>query len=140
MLTTGQKKEINKSILQRLLRKIYGDHKTGHQHYTRPWVFQAEAVVLIVAASVCLLWQWIYIDQPHAMHFEDVRLQEIVNRIEDKFNVTVIAENAALYECLVSVDLTDQSLKNTLYLISGTLDVQYQQQGRTIVLKGGECH
>ena len=73
------------------------------------------------------------------MHFEDVRLQEIVNRIEDKFNVTVIAENVALYECLVSVDLTDQSLKNTLYLISGTLDVQYQQQGRTIVLKGGEC-
>jgi maleate cis-trans isomerase len=74
------------------------------------------------------------------MHFEDVRLQEIVHRIEDRFNVTVIAENAALYECLVTVDLTDQSLKNTLHLISGTLAVQYQQQGRTIVLKGGECH
>ena len=139
MLTTGQKKEINKSILQRLLRKIYWDRKTGHKHYTRPWVFQAEAVILIVAASACLLWQRIYIDQPHTMHFEDVRLREIVHRIEDKFNVTVIAENAALYECLVTVDLTDQSLKNILHLISGTLAVQYQQQGRTIVLKGGEC-
>ena len=74
------------------------------------------------------------------MHFEEVQLRRILRRIADKFNVQVNVEDPSINECLITVDLTDQSLDNTLDIIKRILAIQYEKNGNDIILKGGACN
>jgi hypothetical protein len=64
---------------------------------------------------------------------------EIIGRIEKKFNKKVTVRNAALRECMITADFTDQSLENTLRMVSYILGFEYEVNSYTVTLKGGGC-
>jgi len=73
------------------------------------------------------------------MHFEDTRMDEIVLRIEGKFNVKIDLEDSDLRNCMISADFTDQSLTTTLTMISEALGIRYDIDDRKIVIRGVGC-
>ena len=74
------------------------------------------------------------------MHFEDTRMDEIVQRIEGKFNVDMSLENARLGNCVVTADFTDQSLVKTLDILATVLAVDYELKDDYVMLKGNGCN
>ncbi len=73
------------------------------------------------------------------MRFEDTPLSEVIERIERKFNIRIESGDERVRQCLVSADLTDQSLATTLKLISQALGGDYQQQGARVQLRIPGC-
>lgn len=76
----------------------------------------------------------------YSMDFNDTRMNEIIRRIEGKFNVKVSMTDPSLGTCMITADLTDKSLQRTLDIITRTLTVQYEINGNTITLKGKACN
>ena len=73
------------------------------------------------------------------MKFEDTPLSEVIERIEQKFNIEIDLENQRAKHCLVGADMTDQSLAITLKLISEALGGDYRQQGKKFTLRIPDC-
>ncbi|MBC7922209.1 MAG: FecR domain-containing protein [Ferruginibacter sp.] len=74
------------------------------------------------------------------MRFEDTPVSEVIRRIERKFNVRIeVRGDERAERCLVSADLTDQSLATTLQLVVQALGGDYQQQGETVQLSIPGC-
>jgi transmembrane sensor len=78
-------------------------------------------------------------DTQYNMDFEDITMKEVIRRIEGKFNVQVEVVDQQLQNCRVTANFTDQSLKNTLTIITKVLTVQYEMNGTKIELKGKGC-
>jgi ferric-dicitrate binding protein FerR (iron transport regulator) len=75
----------------------------------------------------------------YAMRFEDERVAQVVRRIEEKFGVTIIVESPLLNNCLVTANLTDQSLEHTLDIVTDMLDARYEKKNNGFVLQGIGC-
>ncbi len=74
------------------------------------------------------------------MHFKDTEMEDVITRIEKKFNVAVSMKNEKLKNCMITADFTDQSLEQTLSMISQVLDFQYEVTDNSqIVLSGSGC-
>lgn len=73
------------------------------------------------------------------MHFEDTRMKDIVARIEKKFDVHVNVNDQLIYNCVVTADLTDQSLERTLSIVAKTLRCKYQVEDHEIFIEGKGC-
>ncbi|HEX8060245.1 MAG TPA: FecR family protein [Cyclobacteriaceae bacterium] len=73
------------------------------------------------------------------MHFEDTSMEEIVRRVEGKFNVNINLEDDDLRNCMISADFTDQSLSITLTMISEALGARYTIDGSEITISGTGC-
>lgn len=73
------------------------------------------------------------------MRFSNTPVAEIIERIEKKFNRKVKVRNSALRECMITADFTDQSLENTLRMVSYILGFEYEVNSYTVTLKGGGC-
>lgn len=72
------------------------------------------------------------------MFFQDTRVSDIASRIEDKFNVTVTV-TGKIESCVITADFTDQSLNNTLDMISEALNAAYEIEEGKVTLKGDGC-
>lgn len=70
------------------------------------------------------------------MHFEDSRMAEVIGRIERKFEIQVELEHADLGDRIITADLTDQSLENTLDIIAKVLDVNYKIRKDRVIIRG----
>jgi transmembrane sensor len=75
----------------------------------------------------------------YSMRFHATRLQEIIRRIEGKFDVQVFLSDEKLNNCTITADFTDQSLDRTLSMISQTLEIQYELNDDQVRLKGTGC-
>lgn len=73
------------------------------------------------------------------MQFNATTLKEVANRIENKFNVTVKLSKE-ISSCRITANFTDQSLQNTLQMLSDVLGVEYQQTENTITITGNSCN
>jgi ferric-dicitrate binding protein FerR (iron transport regulator) len=73
------------------------------------------------------------------MHFEDTRMDEIVKRVEGKFEVRIELTNDDVLNCMISADFTDQSLPVTLTMISEALGVDYTIEGKDVTIRGAGC-
>jgi ferric-dicitrate binding protein FerR (iron transport regulator) len=73
------------------------------------------------------------------MHFEDTRMDEIVKRVEGKFDVKVELSRDDILNCMISADFTDQSLPVTLTMISEALGVDYSIDGKNVTIRGVGC-
>lgn len=73
------------------------------------------------------------------MRFDAATLKEVATRIEKKFNVTVKLSKE-ISSCRITANFTDQSLKNTLQLLSDVLGVEYHQTDNTITITGNSCN
>jgi len=69
------------------------------------------------------------------MKFNDTSMDEIINRIEGKFDVDIKLEDEALSECILTADFTSQSLIKTLDIISKVLSVEYKIDNNRVIFK-----
>jgi ferric-dicitrate binding protein FerR (iron transport regulator) len=75
----------------------------------------------------------------YEMHFNDVSLDTVFNRIEKKFDVKIFLSSEGLRNCKIRADFSDQSLENTLNMISQALNFRYTIQDKEVRLTGDEC-
>ncbi len=73
------------------------------------------------------------------MQFTNTGMDEVVNRLESKFNVSVKLSDKRIRNCKITMDFTDQSLEKSLELISEVLDITYSIQDKTVTLTGTGC-
>ena len=75
----------------------------------------------------------------YSMRFHATRMQEIIRRIEGKFDVRVSLSDEKLNNCTITADFTDQSLDRTLSMISHALEIGYEIDRGHVMLKGAGC-
>lgn len=75
----------------------------------------------------------------YSMSFEDTPMREVVKRIEGKFGVSVAMADPRLGNCMVTANLTDQSLDLTLEMISKSLKTTYTIDHGHVLLSGRGC-
>lgn len=76
----------------------------------------------------------------YVMAFEDAKMDEVIRRIEEKFEVKIRADHAQFANCMITADFSDQSLESTLNLISQVLGFTYTVNGKTVSLLGKGCN
>lgn len=75
----------------------------------------------------------------YSMCFNATRMEEIIRRIEGKFDVEVSLTDERLGNCTITADFTDQPLDRTLNMISQTLEIEYEINNLHVTLKGEGC-
>jgi len=73
------------------------------------------------------------------MSFRDTRMDDVIQRIEEKFNVSATLQDPTLGNCMITIDLTDQSLDRTLEMVSAILGFTYEIDQKTILIRGDGC-
>jgi len=69
------------------------------------------------------------------MAFNDARMNEVLHRIEKKFEVNITLQDAGIRKNLITADFTDQSLKSTMEMISQALNLEFEIKGKSILIK-----
>lgn len=75
----------------------------------------------------------------YMMDFEDSRMSEVIQRIEQKFEIRISVDDAKLTNCMITADFSDQSLETTLSMISQALGFRYDIDGKSVMLTGKGC-
>lgn len=73
------------------------------------------------------------------MQFTNNRMDDVIKRIESKFNVSVKLSDKNIRDCQITADFTDQSLEKSLQLITEVLDVTYSIKDNTVTITGTGC-
>jgi ferric-dicitrate binding protein FerR (iron transport regulator) len=73
------------------------------------------------------------------MSFRDTHMAEVMKRIEKKFDVSSSLEDHTLANCMITIDLTDQSLDRTLEMVSAILGFTYEVDNKNITIRGEGC-
>jgi len=73
------------------------------------------------------------------MQFTNNRMNDVIKRIESKFNVSVKLSDKNIRNCQITADFTDQSLEKSLQLITEVLDVTYSIKDNTVTITGTGC-
>lgn len=81
----------------------------------------------------------ITVNTDYNMQFTNTGMDEVLNRLESKFNVSVKLSDKRIRNCKITMDFTDQSLEKSLQLISEVLDVTYSIQDKTVTITGTGC-
>jgi transmembrane sensor len=69
------------------------------------------------------------------MAFNDAEMRDVIQRIEQKFDVDIQLKDSAIANNLITADMTDQSLQKTMEMISQVLNLDIQIKGQTILLQ-----
>lgn len=77
--------------------------------------------------------------QPASLQFSDNRLEEVARRLEEKFNVSIKLESHTMGNCLMTAAFEDLQLSEILETISIMLELTYEVEGETILLRGNGC-
>lgn len=81
----------------------------------------------------------ITVNTDYNMQFTNSGMDEVVDKLESKFNVSVKLSDKRIRNCKITMDFTDQSLEKSLQLISEVLDVTYSIQDKTVTITGTGC-
>jgi len=73
------------------------------------------------------------------MRFEDVPVGDVMDRLEDKFNIILHVEDSTIRRCRITADFTDQSLPNTLQVMTEVLHLHYEINKQQVIIKGEGC-
>lgn len=74
------------------------------------------------------------------MQFTNQQLSEVLERLEDKFDVAIETDNKAINACHITADFTDHSLETSLKLLTEILHVNYMHVGENkYFIKGTGC-
>jgi len=75
----------------------------------------------------------------YSMSFEDTPMTEVIKRIEGKFGIAVAMDDPKLGNCMITANLTDQSLDLTLEMISKSLRTTYKINRDQVLISGPGC-
>lgn len=76
----------------------------------------------------------------YSMDYEDTRMNEIIRRIEGKFDMKITMQDPKLGNCMITANFTGQSLERTLNMMSQALGFDYEIKDNTVILRGGGCN
>jgi ferric-dicitrate binding protein FerR (iron transport regulator) len=79
------------------------------------------------------------INTDYNMQFSNTLMNEVVDHLERKFNVSIKLSDKNIRNCMITMDFTDQSLEKSLQLITDVLNVTYEVQGKTVTITGTGC-
>ena len=74
------------------------------------------------------------------MQFTDVKLGTVLTRLEKKFDVSFEVADPHAKECEVRLNVTDNSLEDSLQKMTAILNVEYKIDGSVIKLTGRGCN
>jgi len=77
--------------------------------------------------------------QPVSLTFTDAKLGEVVQRLEDKFDVKIRLENPNLEHCRVKATFDQSRLSEILEMTMQIVDANYVMQNDEIVIRGEGC-
>lgn len=66
------------------------------------------------------------------MLFNDARVADVIKRIQDKFEVRINVKNTKLANIHITADFTDQSLENTMNMMSEALNLDFNIDGQSV--------
>jgi transmembrane sensor len=66
------------------------------------------------------------------MLFNDARVADVIRRIQDKFEVRINVEKSKLANIHITADFTDQSLENTMNMMSEALNLDFDIDGQSV--------
>ncbi|WPQ63000.1 FecR family protein [Chitinophaga sancti] len=69
------------------------------------------------------------------MAFNDASMEEVIQRIEKKFEIDIQTNDTTIANSLFTADLTDQSLNTTMEMISQALNLEVTIKGRTVLME-----
>lgn len=75
----------------------------------------------------------------YSMNFRDTRMEEVIRRIEGKFDISVSLEDKRIGNCMITVNLTDQSVERTMETASQILGFSYEIKNNQITIRGSGC-
>jgi transmembrane sensor len=78
-------------------------------------------------------------DTEYMMSFKGATLQEVLARLEKKFEVKFKLGSTLSASCRVTIDITDHSLDKSLEILSDILDLTWKKNGKTILVSGNGC-
>jgi ferric-dicitrate binding protein FerR (iron transport regulator) len=78
-------------------------------------------------------------DTEYSMEFNNVPLDDVMERVSDKFNIQIELLSRQVGKCRITADFTDHSLESTLQMLSEVLDVEYQRKNNRIQVRGSGC-
>jgi transmembrane sensor len=73
------------------------------------------------------------------MAFRNTVLENVIDRIERKFDTEVTIEDPHVNTCRITADFTDHSLESTLEMISEFLEIEYRISKNAVTLTGAGC-
>ncbi len=75
----------------------------------------------------------------HVLVFDNETLAQVVNTLQNVYQIPVKIANPALSECRVTASFDNQSLESVLQVIKETLDLKVKQNGNVIEVSGKSC-
>jgi transmembrane sensor len=75
----------------------------------------------------------------YSMRFSNTGMDQVIDKIERKFDVKLLPTSTAVRQCRITGDFTDQSLDTTLMMISELIDFNYKIVGKTVTVSGTGC-
>lgn len=79
-------------------------------------------------------------DTEYNMVFDNAAMRDVIDKISRKFGVEMNVSDRHLMDCRVTVDLTDNSLENTLAMLTNLLDFTFRIQEKRVSLTGRGCN
>jgi len=73
------------------------------------------------------------------MIFNESSMKDILNTISLAYNVEIQPENAKIENCIITADLTDQSLESTLKILTRSIGAKYVFADNKILISGKGC-
>ncbi|MEJ0055973.1 MAG: FecR domain-containing protein [Bacteroidota bacterium] len=74
------------------------------------------------------------------MEFRNTSLEQVIDKVEKKFNVTINVGNEEINKCRITADFTDHSLASTLEMMAEVLDFEYKIDGNSVEITGSGCN
>lgn len=74
------------------------------------------------------------------MRFNDATVEQLVARLEKKFDIHITVTNDTVNRCHITADFTDHSLDKTLTMLTEVLDITYTINGTTVIIQGTGCN
>lgn len=75
----------------------------------------------------------------NVLSFNDATLEEVFKTLEQYFNVRISAENKQIYKCRISNKFVDPTFSQVMDVITKALQLNYEQKGKQVIVKGKGC-
>jgi transmembrane sensor len=71
----------------------------------------------------------------YMMQFNDARVSDVVHRIENKFEIEITLKDKRISNNRITADFTDQSLVNTISMMSEVFDMEFRIDGQSVTME-----
>ncbi len=71
--------------------------------------------------------------------FDDTPMSEVLKKLREAYGLEIIVENEIMNDCILTADITKQSLYTKLDIICAAVGATYEVKGTTILINGKGC-